>query len=123
MILMIVAYALGDMPHEQEQKKMGTNLFGQKLWYVYGLKATPTEKFGTVYFYIGYTDNPDRRLKEHKQDNGYGLSWKAHYIRRVQEQGGDIEMTVLERDTSEKRIREKEKKLIKKYGLTNMRIG
>lgn len=92
-------------------------------YYVYGLYAEPKEKFGSVFFYIGFTKNPQQRLAQHRNDNAYGSTHKAQYIRRVQEQGGVIEMEILATATSEKEIRKIEKREIKKYGLTNMKVG
>lgn len=75
-----------------------TELFGRELGvdYVYALADSETEEVR----YVGVTDNPERRLKEHCGGlYSLGQTGVQHWIHSLWQQGRNVKMLILEEIT------------------------
>lgn len=91
-----------------------TDLFGRVVYFVYALTDGP------YVFYIGQTDNPDRRLSEHI-NSAKSPRYPVHrYIAKMRRTPG---MRILYSSTSKEKVDREERRLVKKHkkaGLTNV---
>ena len=88
-----------------------TNLFGQPMYFIYFLKD------GRKVFYVGQTNDPDRRLREHIKSASYFGKPVQQYIYHMRR---DVNMVVIEQSTNKEKINKLERRYVRKHGRTNV---
>jgi len=107
--IMSIIYDATKKPSKPPPKH--TNLFGEPLYFVYLLKD------GRTVFYVGQTNNPDRRLAQHRKSGKYFGTPKERHIYHMRR---TVEMVVVEKSTDKEKINKLERQYVRRYGRTNV---
>lgn len=105
---MIVVYTAGSL-------QRGNNI----MYFVYMLECRINSRpKGKVYIYTGYTNNLQRRLKEHQEGKGARYTKRFDNIKLVYSENFETRSQAMRREKEIKKLNRKEKKFLIKMAIT-----